>query len=55
VDARLVVIDVVVTGKQGRLVTGLTKEDFAVKQNGKDQTSKAFEAHMLLAGPTGWA
>jgi hypothetical protein len=33
VDARLVVIDVVVTGKQGRLVTGLKKENFAVKDS----------------------
>ena len=49
VDARLVVIDVVVTGKQGRLVTGLKKEDFAAKENGKDQAIKAFEAHMPLA------
>jgi len=33
VDARLVVIDVVVTGKQGRLVTGLKKGNFAVKDS----------------------
>ena len=33
VDARLVVIDVVVTGKQGRLLTGLKKGNFAVKDS----------------------
>jgi VWFA-related protein len=48
VDTRLVVIDVVVTDKQGRPVTGLKKEDFSLKENGKDQTIKAFEAHMPL-------
>ena len=49
VDTRLVVIDVVVSDKQGRRVTGLKKEDSAVKENGKDKTIKAFWAHMPLA------
>jgi len=49
VDTRLVVIDVVVSDKQGRPVTGLKKEDFSIKENSKEQTIKAFEAHLPSA------
>jgi VWFA-related protein len=51
VDTRLVVIDVVVTDKHGQPVSGLKKEDFVIKENGKDQTIKAFEAHRPLTQP----
>ncbi len=54
VDTRLVVIDVVVTDKQGRPVTGLKKEDFTLKENGKEQSIKAFEAHLPAVQPQGF-
>jgi VWFA-related protein len=48
-----VVIDVVVTDGHGRPVSDLKKEDFAIKENGKEQTIKSFEAHAPVTQPQG--
>src|SRR2546423_5750109 len=37
VTTHMVLVDVVVTDKQGKPVTGLQPEDFAVEENGKAQ------------------
>ena len=42
VSTHLVVVDVVVTDKQGKPVTGLRPEDFAVEENGKTQKISTF-------------
>jgi VWFA-related protein len=42
VNTRLVLLDVVVTDKQGRAVTGLKVEDFVVEENGKKQKVSSF-------------
>ena len=42
VTTRLVQLDVLVTDKQGRPVSGLTKDDFALYENGKPQTIATF-------------
>jgi VWFA-related protein len=42
VTTRLVLVDVVVTDKQGKPVTGLKREDFAVQENGKAQKVSTF-------------
>jgi VWFA-related protein len=42
-DVRRVPVDVVVTDKQGNPVRGLTRDDFAVKEDNKDQTVLSFE------------
>ncbi len=42
-DIQLVLVDVVVTDKQGNAIRGLTKDDFAVKENGKRQQIAVFE------------
>ena len=42
VSSRLVVVDVVVTDKQGKPVTGLKPEDFVVQENGKTQKVSVF-------------
>jgi VWFA-related protein len=44
VQSQLVVLDVVVTDKAGHLVTNLTKDDFAVSENGVPQDIQNFEA-----------
>ena len=44
VNARLVVLDVVVTDKKGNPVTDLKREDFMVTEDGKPQVIKSFEA-----------
>jgi VWFA-related protein len=44
-QARTVVVDVVVTGPNGKPVTGLTKNDFSVLENKKPQTVAFFEPH----------
>ncbi len=50
VNARLVVLDVVVTDKAGNPVEGLTRDDFTVYEDGKAQRIASFEppsAHVL--------
>jgi VWFA-related protein len=42
---RRVVVDVVVTGSDGKPVPGLTEQDFQVLENGKPQSVRAFEVH----------
>jgi VWFA-related protein len=51
--SRLVVLDVVVTGKKGELHNDLTKDDFVVTEDGVPQTISHFElpsTHRLPAG-----
>ena len=60
VNARLVVLDVVVTGKDGKPVDGLTRKDFQVFEDDKPQSIRSFEspsAHVLPVeqGPTAGA
>ncbi|HEX6823980.1 MAG TPA: VWA domain-containing protein [Candidatus Sulfotelmatobacter sp.] len=42
VSARLVLVDAVVTDKSGQRITGLTKDDFTVLENGKPQKISTF-------------
>src|SRR6202030_2356136 len=42
-NSRLVVLDVVVTDKAGHPITGLTKDDFEVLEDGKPQVIANFE------------
>jgi VWFA-related protein len=42
-NAQIVLLDVVVTGKNGRPVPGLRKEDFLVSEDGHPQTITSFE------------
>jgi len=44
VNARLVVLDVVVTGKDGKPVDGLTRKDFQVFEDKQPQSIRSFEA-----------
>jgi VWFA-related protein len=44
-NARSVVVDVVVTDRSGQAITGLPKEDFQVFEDGKPQTVTFFEPH----------
>lgn len=53
--ARLVQVDVVVTDKQGRPISGLTQSDFIVLQDGKPQQVRAFEPHTAAASASGTA
>ena len=46
---RIVVIDVVVTDKQGNTVKNLKPSDFALAENGTPQTINHFEAHTSLS------
>jgi hypothetical protein len=41
-STHLVLVDVVVTDKQGNAITGLGREDFAVEENGKSQKISTF-------------
>lgn len=43
--ARTVLVDVVVTGKDGKPVKGLHKEDFTVMEDGRPQQITSFEEH----------
>jgi len=45
-DTRAVLVDVVVTKGNGEPVTGLTKSDFAVAEDGKVQTVLSFDEHV---------
>ncbi len=42
VSSRLVLVDAVVTDKSGQRITGLTKDDFTLLENGKPQKISAF-------------
>src|SRR5689334_12901612 len=42
VSTHLVLVDVVVTDKQGSAITGLGREDFVVEENGKSQKIATF-------------
>jgi VWFA-related protein len=44
-NARTVVVDVVVTGRNGQPIEGLPKEDFVVTEDGHPQTIATFEEH----------
>src|SRR5271157_3613705 len=44
-NVRRVVLDVVVTGKNGEPVRGLSKNDFKVVEDGKPQAIKSFDVH----------
>jgi len=45
IDSRAVLVDVVVTDKSGKPVTGLSRDAFAVTEQGKSQTIGFFEEH----------
>lgn len=45
ITSRAVLVDVVVTGKDGQPIPGLTQSDFTVTENGKPQASTFFEQH----------
>lgn len=45
VNARSVVVNVVVTDKSNRAVTGLSKDDFQIFEDGKPRTVTYFERH----------
>jgi VWFA-related protein len=44
-NARIVVLDVVVTGRDGQPVQGLHKEDFSIAEDGRAQQITSFEEH----------
>ena len=44
-ESRIVVVDVVVTDKQGQSVLGLRKDDFHVSEDGAPQIAASFEEH----------
>ncbi len=50
-NARLVLVDVVVTDKKGQPITGLKAEDFTVDENGKKQKISVFVAPGMAARP----
>ena len=47
--AKLVIVEVTVTGKDGQPVHNLKREDFTVLESGKPQTLNAFEEHVALS------
>jgi len=47
---RLVLVDIVVTDKNGQPAHGLKAEDFSLLEGGTSQTFKSFEEHTALAG-----
>jgi VWFA-related protein len=47
----VVLVDAVVTDKQGRVVKGLTAEDFVVREDGEPQALTSFEAVDLAPAP----
>jgi VWFA-related protein len=54
-ESRLVVLDVVVSGRNRHLVTGLSKSDFTVLEDGKPQPIVSFEAHVSRPATAGLA
>src|ERR1700686_1564629 len=50
-NTRLVVVDVVVTHKNGEPVTGLKADDFTLEENGKKQKASLFVAPGSATGP----
>src|ERR1700688_5211664 len=50
-NTRLVVVDVVVTHKNGEPVTGLKADDFTLEENGKKQKVSLFVAPGSATGP----
>lgn len=52
VNARSVVVDVVVTDKSGNAVTGIPRQDFRVFEDGEPQVITFFEEHTGVATPT---
>ncbi len=44
-ESRIVVVDVVVTDKQGRSISGLSKDDFHIAEDGTPQIISSFEEH----------
>ena len=52
-NSRLVVLDVVVTGKDGRPIVGLKKDSFTVTENGVPQKLSSFEEHRPQNRPLG--
>ncbi len=49
-EVRRVVVDVVVTDRSGASVPGLTREDFALKEDGREQKVLSFEAQGFKNG-----
>jgi VWFA-related protein len=55
VNAKTVILDVVVTDKQGRVVTNLSQDDFNIQEDGQQQRITSFErpgAHSLKSNAT---
>src|SRR5580704_9019588 len=50
VSTHLVLVDVVVTDKQGKAIPGLRPEDFVVEENGKQQKISTFATPAENAG-----
>jgi VWFA-related protein len=50
-EARLVLVDAVVTGKKDEPVNGLTAKDFRILEDGKEQTIVGFQTHTGPATP----
>ena len=50
-STNLVIVNVIVRDKQGKLIEGLTKEDFALVENGKTQTISVFDFQRLSLDP----
>lgn len=51
VESRIVVVDVVVTDKQGQSVPGIRKDDFQISEDGSPQILTSFEEHKGGAAP----
>src|SRR2546421_8617737 len=47
----LVIVDVTVRDKAGKLIEGLTQKDFTLLEDGKPQTIKVFEFERLATDP----
>ena len=51
INSRAVLVDVLVTDRDGKPVKGLTQSDFTVNEQGKPQTISFFEEHTGVPGP----